>query len=276
MIKKYRRRLEKMNDHEEEYIEVEFIKVENWNRKAILIIMINLFKIFYQPFLKIKKKRDVNEMLQISSLSEKFNTIYHKRLWTSKESVSGTGSTLEYTNTLREKLPSLIRKYNIGSVVDSPCGDFNWFKEIINDLEINYTGVDIVETLIEGNIEQYSSYNINFKVGNICKDRLPKCDLLIVRDCLFHLSHKDINEFLQNISDLDYKYLLTTSFSTDENFENSDIISGSWRIIDILKSPYHFNKTKVLNTIEDDLPHGNKKLILFHKNDVPRELNISA
>lgn len=235
--------------------------------------MKKLFKILYQPFLKMKKKRDVDKMLQIQSLTEKFSTIYRKRLWTSKESISGTGSTLENTNELREKLPSLISKYNIESIVDSPCGDFNWFKEIINDLEINYTGVDIVEELIRKNIEQYSSYNINFKVGNICKDRLPSCDLLIVRDCLFHLSHKDINEFLLNISDLDYKYLLTTSFNTDDNFKNSDIISGSFRIINIFKSPYHFNRTKLLDIINDDLPHGNKKLILFHKDDVPTELS---
>ena len=35
-IKKYRRRLERMNDYEEEYLKVEFIKVENWNRKSNL------------------------------------------------------------------------------------------------------------------------------------------------------------------------------------------------------------------------------------------------
>lgn len=33
MIKKYRRRLERMKDYEEEYLKVEFIKVENWNKK---------------------------------------------------------------------------------------------------------------------------------------------------------------------------------------------------------------------------------------------------
>lgn len=237
--------------------------------------MKKLLKIFYQPFLKMKKEKDVDEMLQIQSLSEKFSTIYSKRLWTSKESISGTGSTLENTIELREKLPSLISKYNIKSIVDAPCGDFNWFKEIIFDLEINYIGVDIVEELIRENIKRYSCHNINFKAGNICKDRLPSCDLLIVRDCLFHLSHNDINEFLLNISHLDYKYLMTTSFNTDDNFENSDIVSASFRVIDIFKSPYHFTKSKALNIINEDLLNGNKKLILFHKDDVPKELKLS-
>ena len=35
-IKKYRRRLERMEDYEEEYLKVEFIKVENWDRKSNL------------------------------------------------------------------------------------------------------------------------------------------------------------------------------------------------------------------------------------------------
>ena len=36
MIKKYRRRLERMNDYEEVYLKVEFIKIENWNSKSYL------------------------------------------------------------------------------------------------------------------------------------------------------------------------------------------------------------------------------------------------
>lgn len=36
-IKKYRRRLERMNDYEEEYLKVEFIKVESWKTKTNLI-----------------------------------------------------------------------------------------------------------------------------------------------------------------------------------------------------------------------------------------------
>ena len=35
-IKKYRKRLERMKDYEEEYLKVEFIKVENWNRESNL------------------------------------------------------------------------------------------------------------------------------------------------------------------------------------------------------------------------------------------------
>tara|TARA_B100001093_G_scaffold85104_1_gene76813 strand:- start:1687 stop:1935 length:249 start_codon:yes stop_codon:yes gene_type:complete len=40
MIKKYRRRLERINNCEEEYLKVEFIKVENWNEKSNLRIFL--------------------------------------------------------------------------------------------------------------------------------------------------------------------------------------------------------------------------------------------
>ena len=39
-IKKYRKRLERMKDYEEEYLKVEFIKVENWNKKSSLRIFL--------------------------------------------------------------------------------------------------------------------------------------------------------------------------------------------------------------------------------------------
>jgi predicted solute-binding protein len=38
MIKKYRRRLERMKDYEEEYLKVEFIRVENWKKKSTMNI----------------------------------------------------------------------------------------------------------------------------------------------------------------------------------------------------------------------------------------------
>ena len=55
----------------------------------------------------------------------------------------------------------------------------------------------------------------------------------MVRDCLFHLSFDDINQTLKNISRVDYKFLITTSHMTDEDYVNSDIKSGDFRWLDI-------------------------------------------
>ena len=55
----------------------------------------------------------------------------------------------------------------ITSVLDIPCGDFNWMQKV--DLSnIEYIGADIVEELIKKNIEIYEGKNnLRFKVLNL-------------------------------------------------------------------------------------------------------------
>ena len=87
-------------------------------------------------------------------------------------------------------------------------------KEIINDLDISYHGLDIVKNLISQNNTKYSTPQIRFEVADITHSKLPDSDLLIVRDCLFHFSFKDIDKTLKNISNQNYKYLLNSSLET--------------------------------------------------------------
>ena len=71
-----------------------------------------------------------------------FRKIYSTNEWGAKSSRSGPGSEIEMTTNIRRELPLLIEKYGIKSVVDIPCGDFNWMKEIVHLLP-NYIGGDI-------------------------------------------------------------------------------------------------------------------------------------
>ena len=73
------------------------------------------------------------------SYKEVFTNIYENYGFGSTESRSGPGSTLEETKVLREKIRSLVIEKNIKSVVDIPCGDFHWMKEIVSSFE-SYTG----------------------------------------------------------------------------------------------------------------------------------------
>ena len=70
-------------------------------------------------------------------------------------------------------------------------------KLVAQEVDIDYIGIDIVQDIIEINNKLYQNSNINFDIGNICKDALPACDLLMVRDCLFHLSFEDINRIFK-------------------------------------------------------------------------------
>jgi hypothetical protein len=76
------------------------------------------------------------------TLNGKFTDIYHKNIWENEESVSGPGSTLEYT--VRDALPTVLDTYSIKTIFDAPCGDFNWMKYVVKGTNIKYTGGDIV------------------------------------------------------------------------------------------------------------------------------------
>lgn len=224
-------------------------------------------------------------MIKKKSISERFTQIYDKNLWRSNETRSGEGSEIHYTKKLRSWLIKKILSLKIRNFVDAPCGDFNWMKEVLFTLnkskllkhKFNYFGFDIVEKIINKNNLLYKNKNINFKVANICQDTLPNCDILMVRDCLFHLSYKDINKFLKNIRNIKYKYLLTTThiLTIENNFKNRDIISGDARFINLFARPFNFNNQDVIDRVKD-FPNdfeAPKEMILIEKKNVPTSIN---
>jgi hypothetical protein len=169
-----------------------------------------------------------------------FTEIYHSNLWKGVESLSGPGSDTSQTQMIIVELEKLIRDYEIKSIVDVPCGDFNWMNRL--DLTgIQYFGGDIVNELIERNkITYHDKFNVKFEVIDIIKDELPKADLLICRDCLVHLSYKDIFKALANIKKSNSTYLLATSFPNHPI--NYDITTGDWRTLNLESPPFNFPK----------------------------------
>ena len=168
---------------------------------------------------------------------EVFTEIYNTNHWKSSESISGTGSEISQTKSLIKSLNELIQDKNISSILDIPCGDFGWMKEV--DLSnIKYTGADIVEKIIDINKKKYLINNLEFKVIDLINDQLPKNDLMIIRDCFVHLSYSDIDKAIKNIKLSGCKYLLLTTFVN--NNSNYDIITGDWRKLNFQKKPFNF------------------------------------
>jgi hypothetical protein len=61
---------------------------------------------------------------------------------------------MRYTETIRQTLPALLAELRVESMLDLPCGDFNWMKQV--ELPVSrYIGADIVEPLIAKNQGQY-------------------------------------------------------------------------------------------------------------------------
>ena len=69
-----------------------------------------------------------------------------------------------------------------------------------------------------------------FRVLDITSDELPKADLVLVRDCLVHLSFDDIRKAIENLKRSGSKWLLATTFP---GRSPHDIKAGQWRPIDM-------------------------------------------
>jgi len=167
-----------------------------------------------------------------------FTQYYNDNSWNGKESLSGPGSYYEQTKYLIPELQALLKELDIKTMLDVPCGDFNWMRRV--DLDgIKYTGGDIVNKMIATNKRKYSSKNVSFEIIDVVRDPLPKVDLVMVRDCFVHLPNKDILNAINNIIDSKSKYLLTTNFMWKTQKANTDIKVGDWRRLNLELEPFN-------------------------------------
>lgn len=213
----------------------------------------------------LKKNKPSDPIHATVGLQEAFEITYNNKLWKSKESLSGKGSTLDATKVLRQELASLIKKYEIQTIADMACGDFNWMKEM--DLSrVQYYGIDIVPKLIRENNLKYAGPKVQFCWSDITKIQFMSMDLVILRDVLVHLPFAETWKILRNIKASNSKYLLVTSFTNDR--QNVDIEAGghNWRTLSLHQHPFLFSKpieTIVENCREEDGKFSDKSMILL-------------
>ena len=146
----------------------------------------------------------------LPSRNARFRAIFRRRMWKNPESFSGFGSTLQATGEARAGLASLIAEHSIRSILDAPCGDFNWMRELA--FEGNYLGLDIVPELIARNVELYRDARRDFAVADIVAERLPVRDLVLCRECLNHLPLADGRAALGNLADAAGRLLVVTHY----------------------------------------------------------------
>tara|TARA_Y200000002_G_scaffold351552_1_gene329654 strand:+ start:4693 stop:5370 length:678 start_codon:yes stop_codon:yes gene_type:complete len=203
------------------------------------------------------------------SLQERFELIYNENFWESNESRSGIGSEIKNTKEVLKSLDQIIKDFKIKSIIDIPCGDFNWMS-FMDMKNIEYQGHDIVEQLIIKNNKKFKKNNISFFNSDITNSRLGKADLMFVRDCLVHFSIEDIKKSIFRIKQSRSKYLMSTSFVNVD--KNLDIYSADWRPINLEKEPFNFpkplltynEKCQEMGGIYDD-----KSLCLWKINKLP-------
>ncbi len=202
-----------------------------------------------------------------------FAKIWSENRWGGAESRSGPGSNLRETEHLRQGLADLIESLRVRSVLDLPCGDFHWMKEVRLPAGTAYIGGDIVAPLIEQNRGQYGSEARQFRTIDLMRDPLPGADLILCRDGLVHFSFSDIFAAIANLKRSGIEYLLTTHFSGSRT--NRDIHTGQWRPLNLTQPPFFFPPP--LLAVDEQCTEGNgeysdKCLALWRLRDLPEQL----
>lgn len=172
-----------------------------------------------------------------------FTSIYKSRYWTQNdagESVSGEGSSIAYTAKAREAIESVVREFGIRSMLDAPCGDFNWMR-LIHLEGVDYTGADIVKPLIDRNNKEFGSSQRRFIHLDIVEQVCEPVDLILCRDCVQHLTNAEAMSIIRNFSKSGSKYLLMTM--SPRMTSNSDMPkAGGFRALNLFLPPFNLPK----------------------------------
>jgi hypothetical protein len=166
-----------------------------------------------------------------------FSDIYERNLWNDPESASGRGSTLQRTTVIRSVLPALLREVGAESLLDAPCGDFNWMR--YTELgPVKYIGADVVPSLIARNEQSYGRDGRKFMVLDITKSVIPRVSVILSRDCFAHLSFRNIFSAVAGFKRSNSEFLFATTH-TDVR-EHRDIPTGQGRYVNLQLSPFNF------------------------------------
>jgi hypothetical protein len=191
------------------------------------------------------------------SRRKRFQLIWAFDLWGGGASRSGRASSLDATRRLRAGLPSTLTKLGVTTLLDVPCGDFNWMSEV--DLgDVTYVGIDIVPQIVERNRSHFGeSPRRRFLVGDVTSDALPRADAVLCRDLLPHLSFRDALRALSRIRGSGARWLLSTTFPYVER--NYDVVTGDFRAINLERRPFSLPSPRW--TIDDRVTDDTERLL---------------
>ena len=126
------------------------------------------------------------------------------------ETPCGSGSTVAYTEFLRDAIPPILETYDIKVLNDAGCGDMNWISLLASEFEtagVDYLGYD-VRTLVDPPLP--------YEKLEIVHERMRPCDLILCKDVFIHLPDEMVLTALANFRAVS-KYLLSTTFPLVEH-----------------------------------------------------------
>lgn len=123
------------------------------------------------------------------------------------ETPCGRGSTLAHTQSIRARLPDLVREYGIRTVCDAGAGDLHWITRV--DWDVDYRAFDLVPR------------HPQVAELDITSEWLPVCDLILCRYVLNHLDTERVQQALERFRQSG-KYLLATQHEGANHFKRVD------------------------------------------------------
>lgn len=195
---------------------------------------------------------------------ETFGGIWRANGWGNAETRSGAGSTLAATEGLRGELATLFRRLDIEILGDAGCGDFNWMTKISDRLRL-YLGFDVVGEMIDELNKRHGRRRGHFfSPLDITCDDLPRCDAILCRDVLTHLSLPVARLALDRFKASGSRYLIAT---THDRGKNARVKTGRWHPIDLNAEP--FGLPPPFLRISEGLANSTKALGVWALVDLP-------
>lgn len=202
----------------------------------------------------------------------RFEAVYAKGLWQHGDPGvprSGTGSTVQRTEAVRAGILEAIALTNASSIVDAPCGDLTWMRELFPVFAargVRYVGIDIARSQVARlQAEFRGQTHLTFRTVDIVTQPTPRAELIFSRQALQHLNAEEALRVLHRWSRSGSRFLLQTQYSlrgvADENFNR--LSGGDWARHDFTRPPY--NLTAPLRTWpdSDDDAHSTESLALW-------------
>jgi len=202
-------------------------------------------------------------------LEDVFGEIYARNVWGEGDRGHFSGPGSHNAKVIKPYIKA-IENFSQGfadklTATDIGCGDFNVGFQISGFFK-NYTGCDIVESVIEKNKKKYKS---NFITLNAVKEKVPDSDVIFIREVLQHLSNADIQSILNNIKG-NYRYLIVTDARPCGGVvvPNLDIISGpiarradNKSGVVLEESPFSINYSDTEILCQVAIPNSDKVLV---------------
>ena len=191
-----------------------------------------------------------------------FDAIYDYHIWEPDSTAddngggSGPGSSMAYTRRTRALVEMLIFKYNIGLLIDAPCGAMKWMSTVVDYVtnsaganpKFQYVGLDIVESVIMKNREAFSHIdNMHFEVKDLSREAIEaprgvsippagQKTAIFSRDALQHLNFDLVVSTMKRMAESSADIVILGSYHNKGT--NKNITTGEYFVIDLSKRPF--------------------------------------